>query len=1107
VDPRIPESEAAFARMLVDQGLLTRTQVDRALAELARLAGSTPAPRLGDILVRAGLLSAADVQRTLSHATQATSPAALPEPAEVSRAAPSDRFGKFVRVSRLGAGGMGEVWKAWDTDLGRWIALKFLKGSNPDEVARFKREAQAAAPLSHPNIAAVYEVGDAQGMPFIAMQFIGGRTLAAEPRADRRRLVRLVRDAALGVEHAHGRGVIHRDLKPANIMVEGERVYVLDFGLAKRTAGASTSVSGIAIGTPSYMAPEQARGTLSAVGPRSDVYSLGATLYELLTDVPPFDGSMILDVLLSVIQEDPLPVTQRNRRIDADLETIVMKCLEKDASQRYATAQELADDLTRWLDGEAILAHPPSASYRLRKFVSRRRAVLAAAAAGLVLAAAVAATVVPGWLGAKKGREQAEDELAVMKELGMLWARIVLEKQRMRTRSEDPANVRESLRSAVASVGEFIARNPGRPQGYYVRARGLIYLEEFDAAERDLRESIARAPGFAPGHVLLGRVRLEQYRVALLGDMRSFAARERKAKPILDDAQKHLAAASSDKLSIEAWGLPRTREDDVVETLARFFLLYYAGEQRGEAMRLLVAAEKTSGSEEYCEWLGALSDGATERMTWLDAAIEWLPLAARVHGNRGVILAFLAQQAAARGKADDVERLLRLAMIDLSRAIELNPGVAIVYNNRALARLEAARSAGTRAEATAIIDDAIADCTKAIDLDGGRNPWFFGGRGTAFQERGDYERALEDYERALRLQADYASALASRGNLLHRMGRLEEAMASFNRAIESDATCVEFWSSRGATHEAIAEQMESAGRTAEAAAEREAALRDLAEAIKIDPTFAQAYSNRTVVRRMRGELREALDDANRAVELNPRDVNARVNRGNVKADLRDFEGAIADHTAAIQLNAEVANAYAARAAALVARSADRAQTGDSAAARRDLESALEDYSHALTLKPALYAARMNRGMLRVVLRDVPGAIEDFDAAIRLRPDAAMAYGERAGARLATKDPKGALEDFDRAVQLAPASDMIRFNRGRARHQLGDFDGALEDYAAALDRNPRMPEAYVNRGMLHQRAGRRQAAIADFEKALQVAPAAWPHRKTVQGLLDAVRRDE
>jgi len=317
-------------------------------------------------------------------------PPALPPEVDIASADPSNHYGKYVRVALLGEGGMGEVWKAWDRELHRWVALKFPRFESREDLERLKQEAQSAGQLNHPNIAAVFEFGQAQGRHFIAMVYLEGEPLSRFPRTERKKLVGFVRQAALAVASAHTQGVIHRDLKPDNIMIgrEAERVYVMDFGIARRTTGTLTSTSA---GTPPYMSPEQLQGL--KIDGRSDVWALGATLYELLADRLPFEGASGVDVARRILETDPLAL----RHVDPDLNTIVTKCLEKDPCRRYATAQELADDLGRVLEGEPIVAHPPSLVYRVRKRLGKRKLALLAGLSGSVavvlLALAISSSV------------------------------------------------------------------------------------------------------------------------------------------------------------------------------------------------------------------------------------------------------------------------------------------------------------------------------------------------------------------------------------------------------------------------------------------------------------------------------------------------------------------------------------------------------------------------------------------------------------------------------------------------------------------------------------------------------------------------------------------
>lgn len=265
---------------------------------------------------------------------------------------------------------MGRVYLAEDPVLNREVALKFLGGEDPVFLARFFQEARAQARVAHEHVGKVYEVGEVQGKPYIAMQYIEGKTLreaASEMTLDQKILV--MQQVAEAVHAAHREGLIHRDIKPSNIMLEKTesgswKPYVLDFGLVKEQNATGMTVTGMLIGTPAYMSPEQARGELGSLDRRSDVYSLGATLHEILAGAPVFDGSH-LEILQKLLETDPEPLRRRNSRIPRDLETIVLKCLEKEPQRRYDSARALSEDLGRYLNGEPIAARRAGPLFRL----------------------------------------------------------------------------------------------------------------------------------------------------------------------------------------------------------------------------------------------------------------------------------------------------------------------------------------------------------------------------------------------------------------------------------------------------------------------------------------------------------------------------------------------------------------------------------------------------------------------------------------------------------------------------------------------------------------------------------------------------------------------
>ncbi len=280
---------------------------------------------------------------------------------------------------------MGVVYKARQISLNRPVALKMIRSAalaSEDELHRFQNEAEAVARLDHPHIVPVYEVGEHDGQRYFSMKLVAGPSLheALAPfGADQKAAARLLATVAEAVHHAHQRGILHRDLKPSNILLDDYgRPHVTDFGLAKRVEDDEVmTLSGAVLGTPAYMAPEQARGKRRLVTTLSDVYGLGAVLYALLTGAAPFGGETALDTLDRVRREPPVPPSRVNPKVPHDLQVVCLKCLEKDPSRRYASAQALADDLGRYLAGEPILARPVGSWERTVMWARRRPAITA----------------------------------------------------------------------------------------------------------------------------------------------------------------------------------------------------------------------------------------------------------------------------------------------------------------------------------------------------------------------------------------------------------------------------------------------------------------------------------------------------------------------------------------------------------------------------------------------------------------------------------------------------------------------------------------------------------------------------------------------------------
>jgi Protein kinase domain/Protein of unknown function (DUF1559) len=305
----------------------------------------------------------------------------------------------FEILEELGRGGMGVVFKARQLSLNRFVALKMILAgpyAGAEQLARFRLEAEAVAGLQHPGIVQIFEVGSHLGHAYLALEYVGGGTLtgkcAGRPLPPNQ-AADLVETLARAVQYAHQRGIIHRDLKPGNVLLaEDGEPKITDFGLAKRleiepgaTPSGPQTQSGAILGTPAYMAPEQAGGKRGSVGPAADVYALGAILYELLTGRLPFEAGNPVDVIFKVMTEEPVPPRRLEPTVPHDLETVCLKCLQKDPERRYPSARLLADDLDRFLNGEPTQARPPGRGERFRRWAWRRRWWLAGGAVAACL--------------------------------------------------------------------------------------------------------------------------------------------------------------------------------------------------------------------------------------------------------------------------------------------------------------------------------------------------------------------------------------------------------------------------------------------------------------------------------------------------------------------------------------------------------------------------------------------------------------------------------------------------------------------------------------------------------------------------------------------------
>lgn len=397
---------------------------------------------------------------------------------------------RYTPLAFLGDGGMGRVYKAFDRQLNRVVALKFLKRLDEDTLERFIQEARAQAQIEHPNVANVYAVGQAGEVPYLSMRFIDGPTLkAALVDLNLEQKVRIIRDIAEALHACHRLGVIHRDVKPTNVMLErtdkGEWwPFIMDFGLARDLESQSgVTVSGVIVGTPVYCSPEQVQGRMNDVDRRSDVYSLGATLYECITGSAPFSAvGGLMELIRRICEEEPIPLSRRQPNLPRDLIRIVAKAMEKEPSRRYPSARALAEDLGRYLDGDPIEAQSSSLGYRLAKRIKKNKALSAVTLVSIILILALSSL---GIALSLRARAQAQSAQSFGREAermeSLLFKAYSLPLHDVRAERARVLDHLDRIRKELSRQGRW-----SQAAGHLALGRGLMALGRHEEAREEL---------------------------------------------------------------------------------------------------------------------------------------------------------------------------------------------------------------------------------------------------------------------------------------------------------------------------------------------------------------------------------------------------------------------------------------------------------------------------------------------------------------------------------------------------------------------------------------------------------------------------------------------
>ncbi|MBI3726555.1 protein kinase [bacterium] len=1084
-------------------------------------------------------------------------------PLEVAAAANDKkrRVGKYVLVSELGRGGMGVVFKAYDTQLKRTVAIKMILDparAGSEALRRFKVEASAAAKLRHQAIVAVYEVGEHEGRPFLVLELVEGGSLEqalAKSKMPVRKVVEIARDIALALDHAHENGVIHRDVKPENVLLDRKgKPHLMDFGLAREVTGAERMTkTGSLLGTPAYMAPEQASGEARKQGPHSDIYALGGVLYRMLVGRPPFVGDTNMEVMQKVLNEEPEPARSVDPRVPRELDAIALRCLEKKKEDRFETAGEVAEELRRWLEGEKIETASKGGVERATKGLRKNaRAIFV----GVVILVGVAGSV--AW--ALHAADQAKDAQAEQERARLEKEREQQEKEKReaeaRAKEARPKEIAAILERARAGKLEALSdydealeklARPGDAVAVKLVAKALEDVAaRLNEAAREVLLA-ARLPddeeareGAQPLEGLDGALdrrfaicpdELDPESASLIVQARrrleARAVRSRPGTEASSWAQVALAQTAKlgpgglrlEKLSCEALSRMKVSEG-AVAPLAKLLFLEEDDERAFDAAATLL---RLGGAQAERSVLQRRKQLGPARPFWKKVA-SLLP---KGQGETAESLCESGQaKAAARdhaGAIADFSRALELqpscaeafarraiskhstgdvggCVADSSRAVELGPELGLAWASRALARIDKEQW-----------EAAIKDAAKAIELAPDLSlAW--GCRANARRERRDADGALADAERALSLDAACAVALEARGTVRFDKGDMDGAIADLSRSIELEPNRAPVYSKRGRAKLA---KKDPAG-----------SIADDTRAVELDPKYGPAWNNRSFAKRLTGDQDGAIADATCAIENDGRFAVFWHNRALARALKGDRDGAIADQAKAIEMDPRFVGALAERAQLWLGKGQPDHALEDTTRAldleprsirlletrmfariqTKDLDGALADVQRIIDMNPTYVPAWVNRGIVKDQKGDLAGALADYDHAISLDPGSyAEVYVNRAYLKQRKKDLDGARADLDRAIAIDAAIPQAWARRGAVRFLKGDQDGALSDSEKAIELAPKLALPWKTRAEVRRKKGDKKDGIADLEKFVQLAAPEDEDLPAVKKMLEELKR--
>jgi tetratricopeptide (TPR) repeat protein/serine/threonine protein kinase len=973
-------------------------------------------------------------------------------------------IGPYKLVEQIGEGGMGTVWMAQQIEpVKRLVAVKLIKAGMDSKqvIARFEAERQALALMDHPSIAKVLDGGTTSaGRPYFVMDLVKGVPITRycdEHHLTPKQRLELFIPVCQAVQHAHQKGIIHRDLKPSNVLValyDGRPVpKVIDFGVAK-AAGQSltdkTLVTGFGniVGTLEYMSPEQAEINQLDIDTRSDIYSLGVLLYELLTGSPPFtkkdlEKAGMLEMLRVIREQEPskpstklstaegLPTLAANRGTEpakltklvrGELDWIVMKALEKDRNRRYETANGFAMDVQRYLADEAVLACPPSVGYRLRKFVRRNKAALLTAALMLIAITTVAGTI--GWFindrQAQQRMTEREVENAVVEanrlQRQAKWADAlswVTRAEGLLAHGRGNEDLRQRVQLLRADLEMVAALEEIR-----IRTEDVLQPERKDAAfENAFREygiDVFALDGAEAAKRIQARGIQDHLTDALYDWL--ICARQ---KPRIDHLWTVLGLADPDEWRNAFRSAVWRGDFEAQRQLAaqpefmrlRPYTAAFLGRQfhnRGEtpkALELFLAIQQRYPDD---FWINDTLAWCYETMRppRLDQAIRYRTAAVALRPRSPVERYNLGVFLSVSGSYDE-------AIAAYREAIRLKKDYTAAHDNLGFALLNKGR-----------LDEAIAEFHESIRLNkDSALPHL--NLGIALRDKGRLDEAIAEYREAIRINKDDWGAHNNLGSALEAKGRLDEAIAEYREAIRTNKD-------DPLPHLNLGAALGHKGRTDEAIAE-------LREAIRLNKDFAPPHSILGVTLARKGQLDEAIAEFREAIRIKKDYPEAHSNLGLALGDKGKLDEAIAECREALRLKPDFAAAHN--------------NLGYALQAKGQLEEAIAEYRQAIRLNKALPEAHNNLGVALAKQGKHDEAIAALRRALELDPKrpacrATLAQELNNWAwTLATspdpnsRDPKRAVELAKEAVQIAPQERNFWNTLGAAQYRAGDWKAA------------------------------------------------------------------